>query len=355
MTTALIVGTGGSPGQGVVRSLKMAPEPIRVVGTEVDKYAYFRSTADKTYLTPRAGSPESMDVLCKILRREEVSFIHAQPEKEVFNLSQNRQVLDELRVKYLLPSHEAVIKCQDKFASYSIWKESGLTVPSTILVESEKDLKRAFRELGPKIWLRQRTGGGGEGALPTDNYEFARIWLDRCNGWGNFTAAELLSEKSVTWASIWNRGDLVVAQSRRRLYWEYGAKMPSGVSGVTGVGVTIDDPELNDIAQKAILAIAPCPHGIFGVDLTEGLDGRLYLTEINIGRFFTTIHFFTEAGLNMPYILMKSALGESVVISKRINPLAANLYWIRGMDFKPRLVAKADMERLDALKEAWKL
>lgn len=355
MTTALIVGTGGSPGQGVVRSLKMAPEPIRVIGTEVDKYAYFRSTADKTFLTPRAGSPGSMDVLSRILPREGVSFIHAQPEKEVLNLSQNREVLDKLGVEYLFPSHETILKCQDKFSSYSIWRQSGLMVPTTILVESEKDLKRAFGELGPKIWLRQRTGGGGEGALPTDDYEFAKTWIDRRNGWGNFTAAELLSEKSVTWASIWNNGELVVAQSRRRLYWEYGAKIPSGVSGVTGVGVTIDDPQLNEIAQKAILAIDPCPHGIFGVDLTEGLDGKLYLTEINIGRFFTTVNFFTEAGLNMPYILIKTALGETVAIRKRINPLPVNLYWIRGMDFKPRLVRKEEMDRLDALKESWNL
>ena len=41
-----------------------------------------------------------------------------------------------------------------------------------------EDLKRAFDVLGDndgKIWLRANVGGGGRGALPTNDYEFAKI------------------------------------------------------------------------------------------------------------------------------------------------------------------------------------
>ncbi len=46
--------------------------------------------------------------------------------------------------------------------------------------------------------------------------------------------------------------------------------------------------------------------------MTYDRNDAVRATEINIGRFFTTIHFFTQAGLNMPEIFMKLAFGEPV-------------------------------------------
>ena len=348
MRNVLILGTGGSPGNGIVQSLKNAPEKLRIIGTEVDRFTGCRSTADKTYLTPNASSG-NFEALIKIIKREKICFIHAQPEREVLNLSEHRHLLDAAGVKYLLPDHETIINCQNKFLSYNLWKQKGLRVPVTLIVNDENDLKESFRKLGPKIWLRKIKGGGGEGALPADNYDFARVWVSTHQGWGQYTAAELLSGQSTTWSSIWKEGELVIAQSRRRLSWEYGSKFLSGVSGITGIGMTVTDPELDEIAQKAILAVDPRPNGIFSVDLTEDLAGRLNITEINIGRFFTTIYFFTEAGLNMPYILFKCAMNEPLAISRKINPLPPNIYWIRGTDFLPKLVSEEDLNKIESL------
>ena len=107
---------------------------------------------------------------------------------------------------------------------------------------------------------------------------------------------------------------------------------------MTGAGVTISDPVIDDIAQKAIHAVDKSPNGIFGVDLTYDEAGIPNPTEINIGRFFTTHLFFTEAGLNMPYIFIKTAYGEHFPrLLKKINPLPDGLVWVRGMDFLPIL------------------
>jgi len=62
-------------------------------------------------------------------------------------------------------------------------------------------------------------------------------------------------------------------------------------------------------------------------------------TEINISRFFTTVLFFTEAGLNMPEIFKDIVLyGEFPQLEKKINPLPNGLLWLRGMDVVPRLM-----------------
>ena len=152
----------------------------------------------------------------------------------------------------------------------------------------------------------------------------------------------MLSPQSVTWSSIWQNGKLVVAQSRKRLYWLFANRSLSGVTGITGAAVTVRDETVDSLAQRAILAVDSVPHGIFSVDMTYDTQGKPRLTEINIGRFFTTIHFFTEAGLNMPDMFVRLALGEKLPhLSRNINPLSPGLLWVRGMDTVPKLTSEA--------------
>jgi carbamoyl-phosphate synthase large subunit len=141
---------------------------------------------------------------------------------------------------------------------------------------------------------------------------------------------------------------LIVAQGRRRIYWEFANRTLSGVTGITGAAVTVSDPDVDEIAQKSIHAIDPKPHGIFGVDLTYDHVGVPNPTEINIGRFFTTVLFFTRAKLNMPYILVRLAFDETLPsITRRINPLPPGLVWVRGMDTEPMLTTMKEIEKYE--------
>ena len=247
-----------------------------------------------------------------------------------------------------MPRHEVILNCVDKGKSYEIWKKAGIKVPKTTIINDEADLKLAFDELGNAdgtIWLRAVVGGGGKGALPTNNYDLAKNWIDRFNGWGTFTAAELLSPETVTWLSIWHEGKLIVAQTRKRKTWNFGNRTLSGITGITGVGETCSDDVVTQVAKDAILSVDSQPHGIYGVDMTYDMNGFPNPTEINISRFFTTVYFFTKAGLNMPKIFKDIALyDEFPDLKKKINPLPDGLLWIRGMDRMPLLTT------MDAIK-----
>jgi carbamoyl-phosphate synthase large subunit len=217
------------------------------------------------------------------------------------------------------------------------------------MINSEADLKRAFEELGDDkgtIWLRASSiGGGGKGALPTSNFNFAKGWIEHFDGYGDFVAAELLTSNTITWVSIWHEGELVVAQTRVRKGWVHGNRTLSGVTGVTKVGQTASSDEATEVALKAIKAVSAKPHGIFAVDMTYDKNGVPNPTEINIARFFTTILFFTEAGLNMPKIFKDIILyNEFPDLKKKINPLADGLLWLRGMDRTPVLTTSAEIE-----------
>lgn len=348
MARIVICGAGGAPSNNVIRSWRSSSSRDHLVGTSCVPSDLLLADVDERYVVPPAGAPEYRPAMLRLLDRVRPDFLHAQNDFEVLAVSRLRDEIASLGVRLFLPAPETVERCVDKFRSYEVWKEAGIRVPATVLVRSPADLRRAFRDFGPTIWLRATRGGGGRGALPTDNFEFARLWIDRFQGWGAFTAAKRLTSETITWLSIWYEGELVVAQTRRRRIWSFGDRTLSGVTGITGVAETCSDPDVDRVAQAAILAVDPHPHGIFGVDMAYDRDGWPNPTEINVGRFFTTVHFFTRAGLNLPAIYRDIALeGRFPRLERRLNPLPEGLVWIRGMDVEPVLTTVEELERLE--------
>lgn len=342
MKRVLVTGAGGAPALNFVRSLRLAPESFHIIGTDSNKYYLQRAETDERHLAPRASDEAYVPYMRQLIEDTRVEFVFAQPDPEIAVLSAHR---DEIGATTFLPSKETVTLLQDKFASNQRWAEAGIKIPATMMVNTPEDLAEAFDTLGAPVWLRPITGAAGRGALAARDLAEANTWMDFNKGWGYYSAAEYLSPRSVTWQSIWRNGELVVAQGRMRLYWEFGDRAPSGVTGLTGAGITVDDPQVDDIAMRAVRAVDQRPDGIFAVDLTYDRDGVPNPTEINVGRFFTTHLFFTVAGINMPYIYVKLAYGEEPPhIPRRVNPLSPGLVWIRGIDKEPVLRTEQEID-----------
>ena len=338
----IITGAGGSASIGFCRSLSDSKTDYEIIGLDSDKYHLSLAEGYINYLVPPAKDPDYIPIINYIADKHHAHFLHIQPDPEIEVISENRE---KLRVKTNLPRKEVVRECLNKYSTYKLWKKAGIAVPETMLIESADGLKEAFISFGPKIWLRNIRGAAGKGALLTNDFQEAVSWIDFCKGWGVFTAAKYLTNRTITWQSIWHKGDLAVAQTRLRKYWEFSNRSPSGVTGLTGTGVTISDEKVNEIALRCIYAVDEKPNGIFSMDMTYDEEGTPNPTEINIGRFFTTHYFFTKAGLNMPDIYVKLSLGLKVDPPvQKINPLKDNLAWVRGLDSLPVLTTVAEIE-----------
>lgn len=350
MARILIGGAGGAPSNNVIMSLRDSGDGDHLIGMCPSLTDLMLSDVDERHQVPTAADAAYLDRLKEIIRLSRPDLLHVQPDPEVKRVSRDRAEIERMGVKLFLPDPRTVEICQDKARSYERWKEAGLPVPGTILIKDEATLRAAFKTLGGRLWLRAIEGAAGKGALPATDYDFAKLWIDRFGGWGKFTAAECLTAESITWLSIWFEGELVVAQTRRRMGWQFSDRTLSGVTGITAVGETCSDPIVNETALAAIKAIDPEPHGIFGVDMTYDAHKRPNPTEINIGRFFTTVYFFTKAGVNFPKIYRDLALhGRFPDLNRKINPLPDGLLWIRGMDVPPLLIPRRKLEALRAV------
>jgi hypothetical protein len=350
MKKVLIASAGGPASEGVIRSLLDSKEEFKVIGMGADSADLMLSKSSTKYLVPKATEINYASTLEKILEAEKPDLIHAQNDREVLEISKLRNLIQSYGTKTFLPKHSTVEICVDKWKTFNKFAKSGIIVPKNILVSNIEDLKNSFSKLANdegKIWLRSNSiSGGGMGALPTNNFSFAKNWIDEFDGWGNFIAAELLTPRTVTWLSIWFEGNLIVAQSRSRGGWVHGNRTLSGVTGVTKVGRTESNSIVDEIAISAIKSIDDQPNGIFGVDMAYDTNGIPNPTEINIARFFTTIYFFTKAGLNLPEIYANLSLYNRFPnLPKKINPLEDGLLWLRGMDTEPCLINEKEYDK----------
>ena len=344
-----ICGAGGAPSEGVIYSLKKTGR-FEVLGFGADRSDLLGSIADDRYLIPYARDRDYKAKLLDLIDKTKPDLIHFQNDLEVLMASEFRQEIESLGTKVFMPRHEVIETCTNKYLSYLKFRNAGLVVPKNVLLKDDAELSEVFEDLMDaegRIWIRDsRVGGGGKGSLSTTSLAHAREWINAADGWGHYLAAEHLTTSTVTWQSLWSHGNLIACQGRKRFGWVHGDRSASGVTGVTQVGETFSSKNLDELSRKAVFSVDSEPHGLYGVDFTVDKNRILNPTEINISRFFTTIRFFTEAGLNMPEIFVNLGLGQVVETSNgSINPLEDGLLWLRGMDRSPVLSNRAAFEK----------
>jgi len=343
MRRILVTGAGGPAGVNFVRSLRAAETPYYIVGTDIDPFHLEWPELDAAYLAPRCDDPGYVDFLNRLIEHERIEFVHPQPDSEVAVLSEAR---DRLAAPVFLPARETVRTLQDKYRSAEIWARHGIQATRSFLVRDRADLEAAAAELGLPFWLRATHGAGGTGSTPVETIEVAEHWMAywrlRGRDW-QFVAHELLGGRNLAFTSLWRDGELVCSQVRERLEYIYPYLAPSGVTGTPVLAVTRNRPDVDELATRAVRAIDPNASGVFCVDLKEDAEGVPRPTEINCGRFFTTSYFFTAAGVNIPDVYVRLALGDPIPDLPPYNVLEEGLYWVRHIDCPAVLITEAEL------------
>jgi len=351
MYRVMITTSGRATALNFEQCLRMCGDKYHLIGVDENKYSLLLSNTDEKYLVPDLDDPKYIPILNEIVKQTKPDLLYpTHSGKEMITISKNR---DKLKVKTFLPSHKLVMVFEDKFKSAQILEENGIPVPKSILIENEADLKRAFAELGPEIWLRATVGTAGTYSIPTSDYNLGVAWINRFDGWGNFMAAQKLTERMFTWESIWFEGELVVSQSRERLYWEYANRAPSGVTGISGGQKAICDKGLHELSVKTVKCFADKPHGIIGIDFVLDHKGIPNPTEIQASRFYTSTYFLAQAGLNLPKILLELVLEQKLPENYPIiDQIKEAPLWIKMMDTSPLLTKYDEIKKYEDMLKA---
>ncbi len=349
MTTIILTGAGGSAAQNFADALRLGDTVDFIVGADASATKLHLSSADHRHLIPLVHDGGWTDAIAELVRRFGADMVHVQPDPEVLALGRGR---DEVGAATFLPTQGALETAADKAAFAAAMDASDVPVPHSVGFADEAGMRSAVAEMlgsHERVWIRARVGAGARGSLPVSSVDQAAAWIswwveEKQMSVTDFMAAEQLPGREFAYQSVWQDGHLVVGQARERVEYLYGHLTPHGQTSTPSVARTVREERVDALAQAAIVALDPQPNGVYCVDIKEDSAGLPRVTEINAGRFFTTSNFFAHAGVNMPDMVVRAALGEQLEVLGS-SPLEPDLYWIRMVDMGHVLVPGDELDR----------
>lgn len=353
MKTVLVTGAGSGGSNNLIRGIRRGAYPVRIVGSNADRYALAQSLADKNYALPWANAgPAYLDAVRRVIADEGVDVVIPNNDTETAVLSTHRE---QIPAEFFLPVAETVELCQDKFKFSRHLSEHGFPVAETYSLDDLDHVEEIFERLGnpEKLWCRMRHGSGSKGTIPVNRPDQVRFWVQYWQEMrgvkpGAFTLSEYLPGRDFAFQSLWREGELVIAKTCERLDYVFGENMPAGTSSSPRVGRLVNDPGVNDMCTRAVRSVDPHATGMFCVDLKENANGDPCITEINIGRFFMiSIVFNTTGQYNMAELYLRTVFGESVAVPEaaRYGDIGSSeTFLVREVDNEPTVISREDFE-----------
>jgi biotin carboxylase len=343
MTRVIVTGSGGLAGVNFVRALRASKGEYYIVGTDYNKYHLLYPEVDARYPTPRHGDKAFIPRVAEIASAERADFLHPQPSSEAYVISSRR---DEVPCKVFLPPAKVMRLGQDKLLSQERLEAARVPVAKTAKIRSRAGIKAAFSKLGKPLWARARHGAGGRLSLlcanPTEASLWIELWVKRGAKYDEFILQEYLPGRNIAWDSIWKDGQLVTSYSRERLEYPFKHISPSGITGTPSVSRTIKDARLNELGQRAVKAIDAKPSGAYSVDVKESADGTPCITEVDSGKFHSTMplwgyiavkHLGMPEFANLADLYVRLGMGEEVRdMPPKTDLLPEGYYLLRDMD-----------------------
>lgn len=342
MTRRILIPSAGGPGcVNLTRSLALLGDEVWTLGTDASPHYLHLAQTDTRELSPRRDDAEAWVAdLEQRITRHRIDFVFPNNSLDGVLLARHD---GRFSCRTWLPSAVAYEVGEDKWATYQLLEDVGIEVPRTWLLESPEDLAVVFDTVVPPVWVRGSGipgKGVGVASLPAKTLDQAIQWVNYWDGWGKMAASEFLPGRNLTWLGVFDQGRLVASQCRERDAYVIPHVSPSGITGAPAISHTVHRTDINAIGPRVCLAIDPSFHGPAFVDFKEDGGGTPRVTEINVGRFGTTFHFYSAAGANFAELVLRLAFGESLPgWVKAYDVLPEGLYWIRTLDAGPVLTS----------------
>lgn len=285
--TILVTAAGGDIGQGVIKSLRLAPYKIKIIGIDSDFRSAGLFLCDVGYIAPSAilEPKKYVNFLENVCRREKIDMAFVCHESEQMCVARH---IGELRKKtstyFVVQSLEATKLCMNKLQTYAFLSQRGFRVPETY--SEKKDVVGLVKKYGWPLVVKSYEGSGSRGFhLVHDENAYKKAWEETKsplvqeyitnNHDEEYTVGIFLDKNSVSLGAI---------SMLRRLRF-----------GMTWHAIVKNYPDIVAIASRAaeaVNAVGPC-----NVQLRRDKSNHPCIIEIN-ARISSTAVFRAKLGFN---------------------------------------------------------
>jgi carbamoyl-phosphate synthase large subunit len=155
----LVTAVGGNVGQGVIKALRAAERPYRIVGIDMEPLAAGFWLADAHFCVPRTGAPGFRKTLDAIVARERIEAIYvcSPPELEFFSVHKE-DLENRHQVAVLVNPPDVVRIGADKLLTANFLRDAGFPSPQTCLAADDAGLDALVQRCGFPLIVKPRLG-----------------------------------------------------------------------------------------------------------------------------------------------------------------------------------------------------
>jgi len=216
---------------------------------------------------------------------------------------------------------------EDKFRYLKPVKDSGCCVPHSLEVSSTDNLRAAAQDIGFPLVLKVRNGNGSRGvAIVKNEAELDRKFYRFVSEYDLAQARWPILQQQIIGPKYQMDGVFVNGKYSRDGVYQILRAKGTGHFGTSTYRVTVDRPDIQDAAEKALSALNW--HGVFNLDFICDHSGTPYLIDIN-GRLGGAVSILYEAGLDLPWLWYQLAMNNQV-LEKRSAEEGVATKWLLG-------------------------
>lgn len=320
--TILFTSCGHEAFEGALDSMRTNGERnIRVIGADANQTSHGLYMSDAAYLVPRDTDPRYIPAIIDICKKEKVDVIYplASGGQSVFYGHESA-----FGIPILVQPREGLEIADNKFLLCKFAEKHNIDAPQVFEVKTWDDVQNAASALGfpekPFVLKRHKSSGAKglkiiydtldpmERFMSRENQRISmeelRFHLLKLSEWPQMHVAEYLPGNEYSVDVLCKEGKIYATVVRKRY---------SAIGGSSKVAEVVDEEDLSNCSTK--LAQALKLTYIVNLQWRRDAKGTPKIMEIN-PRIPATIHQTIKAGVNMPYMAVKLALGEEIIVPK---------------------------------------
>ncbi len=246
-------------------------EGSRIIATDNSQYAPALYFADKQYLVPRIDSPEYIDTILDICKKEEINAVTTFIDPEIMILAKNREKFEALGVEVLAPYTDTAELCFDKYEFYKYLVSKGIRTPKTYGTFAEVKAAIDKNEVSLPVFVKPRCGSGSVGARKINTLEMLKEVFEQ--------DATLIAQELMTGEGAFDLdADIYVDTKSHKPVSIFSKRKISTVIGGANKTISFKDEKLFDFVKEAISVFKF--NGPIDADFFYK-DGEYYISEVN--------------------------------------------------------------------------
>lgn len=308
----------------------------RIVLADVEKLtgSLYSETVDKSYVIPKFTEKNYISTILTLIKKEKIDILYSGYDEEMILLSQNRDKIEALGCKMLLPTTQAMEKAFDKAKTFYALEKKVL-MPQTYLYPDQKEslnFESLFEKLDGKCIIKPvLSPGGGRGiSVPNTKEEYQKELKKIIDLNIPFMIQNLVQGDEYNVSTLNDLdSNLIYSFSRKKIEKRV-------IKSSTIAAVTCKDEAVIKVALDSLNYLG-LEQGFNNVELIkEYSTNKIYLIEINGGRTAAQDANIVGAGVNftdyMIDILLENKISELPSIEDGVVSLKVQVDLITTLD-----------------------